>query len=458
MPNILDKLLHSDNDTDVLFSCDFVYKAYLMNISYAESYIHKILTLVFNESEKISQKIISIISSVYIYQKDCEKFQSSENIAKNLIKLSYNNNIQEKMSLEQLIRGLVKEENIGSKVIDCLFEIAIKSENTKNIIYSLNILYIISSEKPILIYSGKNIKKIEEITNYLLEIKKINCDTFDIGKYYCKLISNINNNVLNDDLVKSADSIIENLLFSNINMNVYYNEWFNFCETAISSLRDINAEPDKLYNKYIIRFSDRLIKGDKINSNYLSQLYHILGCIALNTFIYCDSIVRKLKLQNNRLSKTSQRKSKGNDEDDLMAMVGSHNENEIYDQILLTISNKSLLYDNLLSSYTPLLLKIIYNKDNKYNSINLQRSAVLCLCKFMVISENYCKENIQLLFTLLLHSPDITIKCNIIISLGDLVFRYPNVLEQYTSSIYSGLRDEVYFLLLFRMKELEEIH
>lgn len=134
----------------------------------------------------------------------------------------------------------------------------------------------------------------------------------------------------------------------------------------------------------------------------------------------------------------------------MQAIVGTNNNennNEIYDQMLNSISNDTLIYDNLISSFIPLLYKIVLNKDEKYNSIILQRTCVLCLCKLMVISEKFCKENIQLLFTILLKSTDTTIKCNIIISLGDLVFRYPNILEQYTSSIYSGLKDEVFIYI-----------
>jgi len=51
----------------------------------------------------------------------------------------------------------------------------------------------------------------------------------------------------------------------------------------------------------------------------------------------------------------------------------------------------------------------------------------------MVVSREVCKENISLLFqTLSSHRINSVTKTNIIISLGDLIRRYPNVIKPYT--------------------------
>ena len=53
--------------------------------------------------------------------------------------------------------------------------------------------------------------------------------------------------------------------------------------------------------------------------------------------------------------------------------------------------------------------------------------AVLALAKFMCLSEKYCAQNIQLIFKLLgSRNTDSTIKNNIIVSIGDLLHRWPN--------------------------------
>ena len=48
-----------------------------------------------------------------------------------------------------------------------------------------------------------------------------------------------------------------------------------------------------------------------------------------------------------------------------------------------------------------------------------------------------------MLFTILVRSDDEEIRSNLIICIGDLCYRFPNMLEQWTSRIYQVLRDEV---------------
>ena len=50
----------------------------------------------------------------------------------------------------------------------------------------------------------------------------------------------------------------------------------------------------------------------------------------------------------------------------------------------------------------------------------------------------------QLLITLMHRAPEEEIRSNIIITVGDLFFRYPNLIEPWTSHIYGVLRDSVF--------------
>jgi hypothetical protein len=48
---------------------------------------------------------------------------------------------------------------------------------------------------------------------------------------------------------------------------------------------------------------------------------------------------------------------------------------------------------------------------------------------------------IQLLFTVLKHSDDPSLRATISIALGDLAFRFPNLIEPWTGQLYGRLRD-----------------
>merc|ERR1711962_1180075 len=64
----------------------------------------------------------------------------------------------------------------------------------------------------------------------------------------------------------------------------------------------------------------------------------------------------------------------------------------------------------------------------------------------MLVSEKFCEDNLQILFTLLERSPEAVIRANGIVAAGDLSFRFPNTEEPWTPRMYACLRDESSFV------------
>ena len=65
----------------------------------------------------------------------------------------------------------------------------------------------------------------------------------------------------------------------------------------------------------------------------------------------------------------------------------------------------------------------------------------MALVRIMLLSPRICNQNLQLLFTLLEKSADPIVRSQLIIGIGDLVFRFPNALEPWTDHLYLPLRD-----------------
>ena len=109
------------------------------------------------------------------------------------------------------------------------------------------------------------------------------------------------------------------------------------------------------------------------------------------------------------------------------------------------IPEKYLVAKNLLSKYIPIIVKIVTDLSFslKPHCSLLERSAVLALSKLMCISEQFCIHHIELLISLL-DKPHIdpVIKNNVLITIGDLLHRYPNKIEPKPSVLYRCLRDE----------------
>lgn len=59
---------------------------------------------------------------------------------------------------------------------------------------------------------------------------------------------------------------------------------------------------------------------------------------------------------------------------------------------------------------------------------------LLCVC---CISPAVCEDNIRLMFTVLERSTLPVVRANAIIALGDLIVRFPNILEPWTQNLYA---------------------
>lgn len=76
----------------------------------------------------------------------------------------------------------------------------------------------------------------------------------------------------------------------------------------------------------------------------------------------------------------------------------------------------------------------------------VRECAILALCKYMCVSSSFCEKNLQLLFSLLSSrrredhfEGSQRLRANIIVAVGDLAFRFPNLLEPWTKHIYRPL-------------------
>nr|KAG5706434.1 hypothetical protein BaRGS_032827 [Batillaria attramentaria] len=96
---------------------------------------------------------------------------------------------------------------------------------------------------------------------------------------------------------------------------------------------------------------------------------------------------------------------------------------------------------NLLGSLQPLLVAVCTNQ-GRYPNPELRTAATLALAKFMTVSSEFCEQQLQLMFTIMEKSPSEVIRANSIIAVGDLTFRFPNLIEPWTPHLYGRLRDE----------------
>ncbi|KRX03620.1 Armadillo-type fold [Pseudocohnilembus persalinus] len=188
---------------------------------------------------------------------------------------------------------------------------------------------------------------------------------------------------------------------------------------------------------------------DMIFERKLSHLLFVAGHSSLKLVLFVDQIeseLKKFKIEGERKQEEKQQ-NQGDDNELDKVYGGMEAEFEKERETLHQIAENTIVEgNNLLSQFKPWILKIVKDllksKNPTERNCDLDRVAVLALCKFMCTSTKFCKDNLHLLFDLLYSDVDEIIKTNVIVSMGDLLHKYQNLLTPYIDKVYSNLHDK----------------
>ncbi|THD21068.1 Condensin complex subunit 1 [Fasciola hepatica] len=93
--------------------------------------------------------------------------------------------------------------------------------------------------------------------------------------------------------------------------------------------------------------------------------------------------------------------------------------------------------------FSPLLTIVTHVCSNpiRFTDESVQAAASLALAKMMLVNAEVCEPRLQLLFTMAERSQSEIVRANLIVALGDLCRRFPNLIEPWTPNLYARLRD-----------------
>jgi condensin complex subunit 1 len=226
--------------------------------------------------------------------------------------------------------------------------------------------------------------------------------------------------------------------------------WCQSAEQVINTIYHMCAAPHDVIEPIVRTMASVVLQSeDSVPVDGLARLLFLAGHAALKELLLVEAVKmdQVAKRQNKGKesdspedkSKKSASKKKDNMEDEL----GMDEQNAaLEDEFLGMVADKQIVCNNMLSLFGPVLQMVLLDRDRRYGSRTLQAVASLSLAKFMSVSLTFCKANLQLLFSVLERSEDETIRSNIMIALGDLSFRFPNLIEAWNPSIYARLQDK----------------
>ncbi|XP_055595244.1 condensin complex subunit 1-like isoform X2 [Uranotaenia lowii] len=157
-----------------------------------------------------------------------------------------------------------------------------------------------------------------------------------------------------------------------------------------------------------------------------------------------------------RLSGTGGAKEQEQPEEEEL-LSGATAEDTVAEEITF-ICETEMLYskESLIARFIPTIIEVC-KYPNRHKDDLLQKCTVLTLIRLMSVSSSFCETNMPFLMNILQHTKNNQIKCNIVIGLSDLTFRFPNVIEPWTSHMYATLHEKNVELRLTAVKMLSNL-
>ncbi|XP_078446806.1 binding protein isoform X2 [Wolffia australiana] len=462
--NTLVQLLASASVSDVENTILLLMRCKQFQIDGAEACLRKMLPLVFSRDKSIHEAVENAFISIYIRKSPSET-------AFNLLKLESDSNLGDLAALEFIIGSLVCKGEISMSTMSALWDIFCFNVNgvtASQCRGSLSLLCMAAKASP------------GVLSSHLLDIIDIGFGRWAkdeplLARTACVALERLSNEDI-EKLRKTCGTRVFGTLKGLITGFVLPESiWYAAANKAISVIYSIHPAPEMLAAD-LVKSSLRAIflsAKDKIDSetlplgesnllvnvsaSKLSRCLFIISHVALNQLVYIESCVRNIHKQraskeksklNNEYAGDDEAASEGNSKDSINVELGLASSRDAMIDGLAERAEKEIISGsrdtkNLIGLCGPFVSKLCRNYTLIQKYPELQASAMLALCRLMIIDAQFCEKNLQLLFTVIDGSPSETVRSNCTLALGDLAARFPNILEPWTENMYARLRDPV---------------
>ncbi|KAI9082072.1 hypothetical protein K1719_035997 [Acacia pycnantha] len=399
MPTIV-QLMASSSATDVENAILLLMRCRQFQIDGSEECLRKMLPLVFSQDKSIYEAVENAFNAIYIRKNPVET-------AKNLSSLVIDSNIGDLAALEFIVGALVSKGDLSSSTISALWDIFcfnISGTTAEQSRGALSVLCMVANSSAGVL--GSHLQDIIDIGfGRWAKVDPLLARTASLA------IQRLSDDDKKKLLVTSGDrifGILESLITGSW---LPGNIWYAAADKAIAAIYAIHPTPEAMA-------ADMKQKIAKEKMDAENQSRDSNGT--------APSGIRKDTDINQELGLAAS-------EDAAFDALFEKAEKEI----ISGCSNEK----NLIGICSTFLSKLCRNFGLMQKYPELQASAMLALCRFMIIDAEFCDANLQLLFTVVESANSETVRSNCTIALGDLAVRFPNLLEPWTENMYARLRD-----------------
>ncbi|XP_059815791.1 condensin complex subunit 1 [Hypanus sabinus] len=434
--------------------------------------MRQMLPLVWSKEAGVKEAVVEAYRRLYLNPGG--KRPKPQTLVRNLTGLIFDSTVERIKCLEELVSEFVQKEEVDSMVIQLLWErftgkVPCTPEERRAAVILLGMA---ARGEPEIV--GSNLE-----TLYTVGLGSQASQDYQLARDICLAIGKLSNSKKQGVPGRSEAPFrlpADHPLFAHLCSAVTEGfsapslYWRPFAESAVSLLYRLAENPDQLCGSLLLRCSRLLVSPEpqgggsplpsaqseegkgaatELSVHLLTNLVSLVGQVALQQVVHLEQAVGP-ELQRRRLDR-EQRASKQRGaskpkrasvsaiEEELGLAENAAEDTEA--ELVRKVCDAELLQEGqLLSAFIPLVVKLCSNP-GLYGDPDLATASCLALCKLATVSHDFCETHLRLLFTLLEKSALPAIRCNTMVALGDLCFRFPNLIEPWTPHLYARLRD-----------------
>lgn len=470
---ILVQLLASPMATDVEHGIQFLMRCRQFQIDGAEACLRKMLPLAFSQERAIYEAVEGAFISIYIKKNSMET-------AANLINITMDASIGDLAALEHIVTALVTKGDITSGTISALWDFFTFNVNGVTAEQSRGALSV-------LCMAAKSSPKV--LSSRLLNIIDIGFGRWAkeeplLSRTACIALQRLS--IEDRDSLVSVNRRVFNVLQSLIiGTGLPEQSWYAAAEQAINAIYALHPMPEMFLADVIRKFHGNVfgqteaveqvashVENEEFAASLpngslsvqvtkLSRYLFVVSHVAMKHLVYIESCVRKVRKQKadkeraaaeSQAAKlddidSTQSSEKASEDNNINAELGVSASEDARLDLLAEKAEKEIVSGRqntkfIIGVCAPVIAKLCRNFTLLQQFPGLQASAMLALCKLMVVDAEFCDANLQLLFTVAQNAVSESVRSNCTIALGDLAVRFPNLLDPWTENMYARLNDQ----------------
>ncbi|XP_037016012.2 condensin complex subunit 1 isoform X1 [Artibeus jamaicensis] len=463
---IISKMMYENTSTVVQEVIEFFVTAFQFGVPQALLGVRRMLPLIWSKEHGVREAVLNAYRQLYLNPKGDSARAKAHVLIQNLSLLLVDASVGTIQCLQEILCEFVQKDELKPAVTQLLWERATEKVPCSPLerCSSVMLLGMMAGGKPEIV--GSNL---ETLVNIGLD-EKFPQD-YRLAQQVCHAIANLSDR-RKPSLGKRHPPFRlpqEHRLFEQLQEMVTKGFvhpdplWIPFKEVAVTLIYQLAEGPEVICAQMLQGCAKQALEkivekstpqGDPKETPVLStfllmNLLSLAGDVALQQLVHLEQAVsgelcRRRILREEQESKTKEPKEKNTSTEatmeEEMGLVGATADDTEAELIRGICEMELLGGEQVLAAFVPLLLKVC-NNPGLYSNPELCAAASLTLGKFCMISATFCDSQLRLLFTMLEKSSLPILRSNIMIVIGDLAIRFPNLVDPWTPHLYARLRD-----------------